>query len=242
GSAATPSATATGLAIGAPTSKKSTTGKGGSNKKSGSSISRRAPKSKVEVSERMRRWRKENVEKNKLNDLRCRVYRQARNRFGKDPTPEREAWIQSEIFRRMEKRRMRELMKNSSTANSSAPAADSNDDSSAGPPATADPSTPTSSSAVTPNAGVSSAAYSFMNTPYHGSQYESPAANASGSGSLFGSNIGGSAGSRPATSSSGFKFINTLYNGRTIHSYAPSAPTQQQQQQQHAATSTTPLM
>ncbi|KAJ2713063.1 hypothetical protein H4R19_002437 [Coemansia spiralis] len=72
---------------------------------------RRTPKSKAEVSERMRRWRSENAEKNRLNDLRCRVYRQARIRFGKDPTPEREAWIQSEIFRRLERRRLREVMK-----------------------------------------------------------------------------------------------------------------------------------
>ncbi|KAJ1946424.1 hypothetical protein EC988_005553, partial [Linderina pennispora] len=72
---------------------------------------RRTPKSKAEVSERMRRWRAENAEKNRLNDLRCRVYRQARLRFGKDPTPEREAWIQSEIFRRLERRRLREAMK-----------------------------------------------------------------------------------------------------------------------------------
>ncbi|KAJ2719433.1 hypothetical protein GGI07_005212 [Coemansia sp. Benny D115] len=72
---------------------------------------RRTPKSKAEVSERMRRWRSENAEKNRLNDLRCRVYRQARIRFGKDPTPEREAWIQSEIFRRLERRRLREAMK-----------------------------------------------------------------------------------------------------------------------------------
>ncbi|KAJ2461942.1 hypothetical protein GGI03_004798, partial [Coemansia sp. RSA 2337] len=81
-----------------------------SNKKS----DRRAPKSKAEVSERMRRWRTENAEKNRLNDLRCRVYRQARIRFGKDPTPEREAWIQSEIFRRLERRRLREVMKGGS--------------------------------------------------------------------------------------------------------------------------------
>ncbi|KAJ2367843.1 hypothetical protein H4S02_010208 [Coemansia sp. RSA 2611] len=72
---------------------------------------RRTPKSKAEVSERMRRWRSENAEKNRLNDLRCRVYRQARIRFGKEPTPEREAWIQSEIFRRLERRRLREAMK-----------------------------------------------------------------------------------------------------------------------------------
>ncbi|KAJ2119543.1 hypothetical protein IW147_005798 [Coemansia sp. RSA 720] len=76
-----------------------------------SKADRRTPKSKAEVSERMRRWRSENAEKNRLNDLRCRVYRQARIRFGKEPTPEREAWIQSEIFRRLERRRLREAMK-----------------------------------------------------------------------------------------------------------------------------------
>ncbi|KAJ1642623.1 hypothetical protein LPJ64_005543 [Coemansia asiatica] len=79
--------------------------------KSKRSDQHRTPKSKAEVSERMRRWRSENAEKNRLNDLRCRVYRQARIRFGKDPTPEREAWIQSEIFRRLERRRLREAMK-----------------------------------------------------------------------------------------------------------------------------------
>ncbi|KAJ1808558.1 hypothetical protein LPJ56_004696, partial [Coemansia sp. RSA 2599] len=79
--------------------------------KSKKSDQHRTPKSKAEVSERMRRWRSENAEKNRLNDLRCRVYRQARIRFGKDPTPEREAWIQSEIFRRLERRRLREAMK-----------------------------------------------------------------------------------------------------------------------------------
>ncbi|KAJ2700373.1 hypothetical protein FB645_005021 [Coemansia sp. IMI 203386] len=79
--------------------------------KSKKSEQHRTPKSKAEVSERMRRWRSENAEKNRLNDLRCRVYRQARIRFGKDPTPEREAWIQSEIFRRLERRRLREAMK-----------------------------------------------------------------------------------------------------------------------------------
>ncbi|KAJ2752849.1 hypothetical protein GGI19_003551 [Coemansia pectinata] len=88
-----------------------------SNKKS----DRRAPKSKAEVSERMRRWRTENAEKNRLNDLRCRVYRQARIRFGKDPTPEREAWIQSEIFRRLERRRLREVMKGGGSGSIPAP-------------------------------------------------------------------------------------------------------------------------
>ncbi|KAJ1996121.1 hypothetical protein GGI26_000205 [Coemansia sp. RSA 1358] len=91
-------------------------------RKSSSDHSRRAPKSKAEVSERMRRWRSENAEKNRLNDLRCRVYRQARIRFGKDPTPEREAWIQSEIFRRLERRRLREVMKGGGNSNSSVPA------------------------------------------------------------------------------------------------------------------------
>ncbi|KAJ2842391.1 hypothetical protein IWW36_005925, partial [Coemansia brasiliensis] len=91
---------------------------------------RRTPKSKAEVSERMRRWRSENAEKNRLNDLRCRVYRQARIRFGKEPTPEREAWIQSEIFRRLERRRLREAMK----GNGSVPA----------PTAIANPAAPSS--------------------------------------------------------------------------------------------------
>ncbi|KAJ1679668.1 hypothetical protein EV182_001582 [Spiromyces aspiralis] len=73
---------------------------------------RRAVKPKGNnISERMRRWRRENAEKNRMNDLRCRVYRQARIRFGRESTPEKETWIQHEIARRLERQRQGRVAK-----------------------------------------------------------------------------------------------------------------------------------
>ncbi|KAJ1952990.1 hypothetical protein IWQ62_006095 [Dispira parvispora] len=72
---------------------------------------RPAARSKADVCERMRRWRAENAEKNRNNDMRCRVYRLARQRFGLEDTPERQEWIQKEINRRIERRRLRENCK-----------------------------------------------------------------------------------------------------------------------------------
>ncbi|KAJ1929076.1 hypothetical protein IWQ60_001477 [Tieghemiomyces parasiticus] len=79
--------------------------------------SRSKPRSKADVCERMRRWRAENVEKNRENDMRCRVYRLARQQFGPDDTEEKRAWIQTEIARRTERRRLRESTKSDSNSN-----------------------------------------------------------------------------------------------------------------------------
>ncbi|KAI7871869.1 hypothetical protein BDF14DRAFT_1714357, partial [Spinellus fusiger] len=49
----------------------------------------------------MRKWRAENRDKNKRNDLRCRVYRLARQRFGEDDCPEKQAFVREEIARRL---------------------------------------------------------------------------------------------------------------------------------------------
>ncbi|KAJ1928309.1 hypothetical protein IWQ60_002157 [Tieghemiomyces parasiticus] len=79
--------------------------------------SRSKPRSKADVCERMRRWRAENVEKNRENDMRCRVYRLARQQFGPEDTEEKRAWIQTEIARRTERRRLRESTKSDSNTN-----------------------------------------------------------------------------------------------------------------------------
>ncbi|KAI9499701.1 hypothetical protein BDB00DRAFT_948749 [Zychaea mexicana] len=57
--------------------------------------------SKEETTERMRKWRAENREKNRQNDLRCRVYRLARQKFGEHDSPEKQQFVCDEITRRL---------------------------------------------------------------------------------------------------------------------------------------------
>ncbi|KAJ1990068.1 hypothetical protein H4R33_001859 [Dimargaris cristalligena] len=76
--------------------------------------SRTKCRTKDEVCQRMRKWRSQNADKNRQNDMRCRVYRLARQRFASDKSPEAQAWIQGEIDRRIEKRRLREATKGTS--------------------------------------------------------------------------------------------------------------------------------
>jgi hypothetical protein len=52
----------------------------------------------------MRKWRAENRDKNKRNDLRCRVYRLARQKFGEEDSEEKQQFIQDEINRRLGRR------------------------------------------------------------------------------------------------------------------------------------------
>ncbi|RCH78737.1 hypothetical protein CU098_005580, partial [Rhizopus stolonifer] len=58
--------------------------------------------------DRMRKWRAENREKNRQNDLRCRVYRLARQRFGDHDSPEKQNFVKEEISRRLGRRIMLE--------------------------------------------------------------------------------------------------------------------------------------
>ncbi|KAI9306594.1 hypothetical protein BJ944DRAFT_263291 [Cunninghamella echinulata] len=60
--------------------------------------------SKEETTERMRKWRAENREKNRQNDLRCRVYRLARQKFGEKDSIEKQTFIRDEIARRLGRR------------------------------------------------------------------------------------------------------------------------------------------
>ncbi|KAI9263426.1 hypothetical protein BDA99DRAFT_438239 [Phascolomyces articulosus] len=64
--------------------------------------------SKEETTERMRKWRAENREKNRQNDLRCRVYRLARQKFGEHDSPEKQQFVRDEITRRLGRRMMME--------------------------------------------------------------------------------------------------------------------------------------
>jgi hypothetical protein len=52
----------------------------------------------------MRKWRAENRDKNKRNDLRCRVYRLARQRFGEGDCLAKQAFIRDEIAKRLGRR------------------------------------------------------------------------------------------------------------------------------------------
>ncbi|OAD05709.1 C2H2-type zinc finger transcription factor [Mucor lusitanicus CBS 277.49] len=64
--------------------------------------------SKEETTERMRKWRAENREKNRQNDLRCRVYRLARQKYGDHDSAEKQAFVREEIARRLGRRMMME--------------------------------------------------------------------------------------------------------------------------------------
>jgi hypothetical protein len=59
----------------------------------------------------MRKWRAENRDKNKKNDLRCRVYRLARQKYGDEDTEEKQKFINEEINRRLGRRMLLEQSK-----------------------------------------------------------------------------------------------------------------------------------
>lgn len=59
----------------------------------------------------MRKWRAENREKNRQNDLRCRVYRLARQKFGEQDSLEKQQFVRDEIARRLGRRNMIERAK-----------------------------------------------------------------------------------------------------------------------------------
>ncbi|KAI8890789.1 hypothetical protein K501DRAFT_265779 [Backusella circina FSU 941] len=64
--------------------------------------------SKEETTERMRKWRAENREKNRQNDLRCRVYRLARQKYGDEESLEKQRFVRDEISRRLGRRMLME--------------------------------------------------------------------------------------------------------------------------------------
>ncbi|KAG1569503.1 hypothetical protein G6F50_006313 [Rhizopus delemar] len=61
--------------------------------------------------ERKKRWRQQNEERNKDNDLRCRVNKRAHKLFGKEDNEHKRAWIEEEFKRRQQKRKEKERRK-----------------------------------------------------------------------------------------------------------------------------------
>ncbi|KAJ8653202.1 hypothetical protein O0I10_011149 [Lichtheimia ornata] len=62
--------------------------------------------------ERKKKWRIHNEERNKDNDLRCRVNKRATKLYGTADTPEKKAWAQEEFEKRRQKRMEKERRKN----------------------------------------------------------------------------------------------------------------------------------
>ncbi|WBW71670.1 DUF3020 family conserved fungal protein Spp41 [Schizosaccharomyces osmophilus] len=65
-------------------------------------------KTRSENRERKKRWREQNEERNKDNDLRCRVNKKAKKLFGGEPSIEKTNWIEAEFNRRHSKRKEKE--------------------------------------------------------------------------------------------------------------------------------------
>lgn len=65
--------------------------------------------------ERKKRWRLHNQERNKDNDLRCRVNKRAVKLFGKEDSPHKQKWIEEEFEKRRSKRREKEERRKSHT-------------------------------------------------------------------------------------------------------------------------------
>ncbi|KAJ1728111.1 hypothetical protein LPJ61_004215 [Coemansia biformis] len=65
-------------------------------------------KMRQENRERKKRWRELNEERNKDNDLRCRVNKRANQLYGARASPAKEKWIGEEFERRQQRRREKE--------------------------------------------------------------------------------------------------------------------------------------
>ncbi|KAI9762763.1 MAG: hypothetical protein M4579_000115 [Chaenotheca gracillima] len=61
--------------------------------------------------ERKKRWRESNAERNKDNDLRCRINKRAKQIYGPSQSAERRAWIESEFNKRRAKRESKESLR-----------------------------------------------------------------------------------------------------------------------------------
>lgn len=65
-------------------------------------------KVRLENRERKKRWREQNEDRNKDNDLRCRVNKRANRLFGVGDTPHKRGWIEREFGKRQTKRKDKE--------------------------------------------------------------------------------------------------------------------------------------
>ncbi|KAG0032922.1 hypothetical protein BGZ82_006336 [Podila clonocystis] len=65
-------------------------------------------KVRTENRERKKRWREQNEDRNKDNDLRCRVNKRANKLFGKVESEHKARWIEEEFGKRQQKRKEKE--------------------------------------------------------------------------------------------------------------------------------------
>jgi len=68
-------------------------------------------KVRAENRERKKRWREQNEDRNKDNDLRCRVNKRANRLFGVADTEHKRSWIEREFIKRQAKRKNKEVRK-----------------------------------------------------------------------------------------------------------------------------------
>ncbi|KAG0212583.1 hypothetical protein BGX28_006019 [Mortierella sp. GBA30] len=69
-------------------------------------------KIRTENRERKKRWREQNEDRNKDNDLRCRVNKRANKLFGKAESEHKTRWIEEEFGKRQMKRKDKERRRN----------------------------------------------------------------------------------------------------------------------------------
>ncbi|KAF9974093.1 hypothetical protein BGZ73_002623 [Actinomortierella ambigua] len=74
-----------------------------------------AQKVRTENRERKKRWREQNEDRNKDNDLRCRVNKRANKLFGKGESEHKQRWIEEEFTKRQLKRKEKERKKSGTT-------------------------------------------------------------------------------------------------------------------------------
>ena len=70
-----------------------------------------AERVRLENRQRKKKWREANEDRNKDNDLRCRVTKRANKLFGNDLSERKGAWIECEFKRRQSKRQEKEKKK-----------------------------------------------------------------------------------------------------------------------------------
>lgn len=66
-------------------------------------------KIRMDNRERKKKWRGNNSDRNKDNDLRARLHRRAAQIYGREDTPEKRAWFEAEFLKRKERRLQREM-------------------------------------------------------------------------------------------------------------------------------------
>ncbi|KAF9394455.1 hypothetical protein CPC16_011245 [Podila verticillata] len=78
-------------------------------------------KIRTENRERKKRWREANEDRNKDNDLRCRVSKRANKLHGKEPSEEKTRWMEEEFEKRQNKRKDKERRRNPNSTGDSFP-------------------------------------------------------------------------------------------------------------------------